>query len=278
MNETQELIPHRYSSATALPLLAQSERCRLNHPTRRRRTSVLLTAVAGLTLTFFLPGCGPFIGGPTITGSGNVVTKPYPFTNFTGISAGASFDVQVTQGASPTVSVTADDNLVEYLDVTASGNRLNLFLKSNVNVRNATLRAVVSIPELTALDLSGASRGKIQGCRTAKEVDIELSGASRLEGDLESGDTRLELSGASHAVLKGSAGNVRVNASGASHADLEQFKVKDASVDVDGASHLIVSPSGKLSARASGASSVRYAGQPTSVDSSASGASSIKPK
>jgi len=86
------------------------------------------------------------------------------------------------------------------------------------------------------------------------------------------------LSGASHASLKGTAGNLRLNVSGASHADLEELQIKDANVDVDGASHATVHPSGNLQARASGASSVQYAGQPANVDKQTSGASSVRPK
>jgi hypothetical protein len=234
---------------------------------------VAFYACAGIA-AILLAGCS--FMGPTITGSGNTVTKQYPFTNFTGVSAGNVFSVTVKPGASPAVSVTVDDNLVEYLDVTASGDRLHLGLKSNTNVRNATLKADVTVPELTFFELSGATKGKLEGCRGTKPLEIEVSGASHLEGDVESGDLRLELSGASHADLKGSAGNLRLNVSGASHANLLQFQVKDANVDVDGASHATVHPSGKLQARASGASSIRYAGQPANVDKQTSGASSVK--
>lgn len=239
--------------------------------------SLRFTVGAWALASVFLAGCN-IITGPTITGSGNLVTKQYTFTNFTTVSAGNVFDVTVKPGSTPSVSVTVDDNLVEYLDVTTSGDQLRLHLKSNTNVRNATLRAVVIVPELTGFELSGASKARLEQCRSAKPLEIEVSGASRLEGEVESGDMRLEVSGASHAELKGRAGNLRLNASGASHADLEEFQVKDANVDVNGASHATIRPSGKLMASASGASTVRYAGQPANVDSQASGASSVKPK
>jgi len=247
------------------------------------KTSPFGRAVAPMTFTtaavaaLLLARCS-VITGPSVTGSGNLVTKQYPFTNFTGVSAGSVFDVTVKPGTTPGVSLTVDDNLVEYLDVSTSGDRLNLRLKSNTNVRNATLKAVVTVPELTSLDLSGASKGRLEGCRSAKKLDIDVSGASRLEGDLESGDMHMGLSGASHASLKGTAGNLRLNVSGASHADLEELQIKDANVDVDGASHATVHPSGNLQARASGASSVQYAGQPANVDKQTSGASSVRPK
>ena len=251
-----------------------------NSPKARSRLAglaqTLARTCAALTLTLVLAACGSFGFGPTITGSGNTVTKQFALTNFSGVSAGSTFQVSVSPGPSPSVAVTVDDNLAPYLDVTVSGARLHLDLKPNVNLRNATLKAVVTVPELTALELSGASKGVLEDCRAGKSIDIEVSGASRLEGTLESHDTRLSLSGASHADLKGTAGDLRVNVSGASHLDLGQFLTKDSVVEASGASHALVNPSGKLKARASGASSIRYAGQPTTVDSESSGASSVK--
>ena len=247
------------------------------------RTSPFGRAVAPMTFVtaavaaLFLAGCS-FVTGPSLTGSGNLVTKQYPFTNFTRISAGSVFDVTVKPGAAAGVTVTVDDNLVDYLDVSNSGDSLRLYLKSNSNLRNATLKAVVTVPELTGFELSGASKGRVEGCRSAKALDIDLSGASHLEGDLESGDVHMGISGASRADLKGSAANLRLNVSGASHADLEGLQIHDAKVDADGASHATVHPSGKLQARASGASTVQYAGQPANVDSQTSGASSVRPK
>jgi hypothetical protein len=248
-----------------------------NPPRCTPADSMMRVALCGWMATFalLLAGCS-FITGPTVTGSGNLVTKQYPLTDFTRISAGNVFDVTVKPGSPASVSVTVDDNLVEYLDVTTSGDQLRLHLKSNTNVRNATLKAVVTVPELTAFELSGASKGRLDACRSTKPLDIEVSGASHLEGDVESGDMRLEVSGASHAQLKGSGGNLHVNASGASHADLREFQVKDVNVDASGASHATIHPSGKLIASASGASTVHYAGQPANVDSHTSGASSVK--
>src|SRR3974390_48910 len=97
------------------------------------RTSPFGCARASITFgtaalaALFLAGCS-FVTGPTLPGSGSLVTKQYPFTNFTGISAGSVFDVTVKPGPTASVSITVDDNLVEYLDVNTSGDRLNLHL------------------------------------------------------------------------------------------------------------------------------------------------------
>jgi hypothetical protein len=229
-------------------------------------------ALASLLL---LAGCSNFSMGNAVTGSGHTVAKPFDLAGFSKLSAGSAFQVNVTQGASYSVVVTIDDNLVEYLDVTKSGDTLRLSLKPDVGMRNATLQAQVTMPELTGLDLSGAAHTTLAGFSSEKPVTVGLSGASHLQGDLRSGDAQFHLSGASKVELRGSASNLKVSASGASRTQLDQFNVKEAVVDASGASHITLNVADKLEAEASGASHVRYLGQPQVLKSHTSGASSI---
>jgi Putative auto-transporter adhesin, head GIN domain len=228
-------------------------------------------------LLLLLAGCGGFGMFSGITGSGNLVTRQFQFTGFSGVDAGSAFQVDLSRGDKFSVSVTADDNLVQDLEVAVSGNRLHLGLKPNVNVRNATMKAVITMPALAALRLSGATRTTVAGFNSGQPLDVDISGASNLRGEIHTGDARFDVSGASGVELEGNAANLRCQASGASHADLERFRCKDATVDSSGASRVTLNASGKLDLEASGASSVRYVGQPADVKARASGASSIRP-
>ncbi len=76
-------------------------------------------------------------------------------------------------------------------------------------------------------------------------------------------------------TLSGSGQKLRVTASGASTADLRDFAVNDANVDANGASLIEVNTTGTLDAKASGASTVRYTGNPTLGRIDESGASSV---
>jgi hypothetical protein len=238
---------------------------------RARRFAVIATAA-------LLTGCSAFSGDPTITGSGQLVTTPFNLTGFTKVSAGSAFQVEVKQGPSHRVSVTVDDNLVEYLDVAKSGNTLQIRLKPNTQIRQATLKAAVILPELTGLDLSGATRTTVAGFESGKPLGIELSGASRLDGDITCGEAQFDVSGASRLELRGRAGTMKIDSSGASNLDLERFDAEGATVSASGASHVNVSVHGNLEVDASGASSVRYAGEVVGVNVQTSGASSVRRK
>ena len=224
---------------------------------------------------FLLAGCGL----RTITGSGNVVTQEETITGFDKVDISHSFEVAISQGDTFKVVIRVDDNIVRYLRVVKVGNTLRIGLKRNPpNVRSATLEAEVTMPELTGLDLSGASDVTITGFSSAQALVVDLSGSSHLQGDIKAGDVRFDLSGSSETILTGSAQNVRINASGSSEVDLADFSVVDANVDASAGSEVTVNPSGRLDVDASGASHVYYLGSPTLGKTDTSGASSIEQK
>lgn len=237
---------------------------------------MLALRVLGLVLVFVLvSGC---VGVPAaIRGSGRAVTEEYDFDGFTRVTVGSAFQVEITQSENYSVSVTVDDNLKEYLEVTTSGDtlRIRLLPRVRLSFQNPTLKAQITMPTLEGLDLSGATRATVSGFDSEGSLDVEVSGASTLTGDINTGDATFGVSGASTVRLDGQAANLDIEASGASTVDLEDLAAADARAEASGASRIVVNVSGSLDAGASGASSVRYVGEPTSVNSDTSGASSV---
>lgn len=226
-----------------------------------------------------LAGC-TFTGGDVITGSGRATTKDYDFSGFTKVSVGSAFQTTITRGEGYRVSVTVDDNLVEYLDVHVDGATLNIGLKPSLRLGfgNITAKAEITMPDVEALDLSGATRTQVSGFSNTKTVDVEVSGASRLNGDMTTGQLQLHVSGASTVEITGTTGPLDIEASGASTIRLDNYTSTDTHVRASGASNITVNASGKISGDASGASTIRYAGSPASVLVDTSGASSVKQK
>ncbi len=220
--------------------------------------------------------CAPIALGGGVIGSGRTVTREMDLTGFTRVQAGSAFVVDIKQGDSYHVAVTADDNLFDDVDASVSGDTLRLRLRPGTRVSRFTLRAEVTMPSLQGVELSGASRGTLTGFRSADRLAIDVSGASSLRGDIEAGDVRLEVSGASTVELTGSGGNLSGNGSGASSLRLARFPVQDADISLSGASTAELDISGRLNADLSGASRLEYAGSPTLGRMQTSGGSTIR--
>jgi len=238
--------------------------------TRFGTLTLLLAAIV-------LAGCIPY-STVSINGSGNVVTRKEAIAGFDQVDVSHAFQVDVIQGNTFRVVIRVDDNLVQHLNVVRQGNTLKIGLKPGrtYNIGRATMQAEVTMPQLTGLELSGASQGRVAGFESTKDVKLALSGASSLEGSINAGDAGFDVSGSSQVALRGSAQDVKIDASGASRVDLADFSVANADVDASGVSQVTVHVSGRLDANASGASSVHYLGNPTLGVTSTSGGATIE--
>ncbi|MGZ8631547.1 MAG: head GIN domain-containing protein [Actinomycetota bacterium] len=210
-------------------------------------------------------------------GSGTVASAPIEVTPFRAIEASHHFTVRVAIGSPESATLRIDDNLLDAVDVGVRDGTLRVGLRPLTEVTHATLEVDVTAPALDRVMASGASRVRIEGRNEAERVDLTLSGSSELTADLDVGRGHLELSGTSTATLSGAAGTLEVTVSGASHLYADELSVGDLRIDVSGAATADVAVSGRLSAGASGASMVRYAGSPDIERSTTSGASSIGP-
>jgi hypothetical protein len=214
----------------------------------------------------------------TINGSGDLVTQKEDISGFDRVRASQAFQVEVRQGDSYRVVIRVDDNFQPHLVVKKDGDALRLGLEPGYtyNVRNNMLKAEVTMPELSAVSLSGSSDATITGFASTKRFDAGLSGSSSLQGDIQASDASFELSGSSQVNLQGSARYVRIDASGSSDIDLSDFSTSDVKVGLSGSSEAILNLDGTLDVDASGASRVYYRGEATLGRIDTSGKASVR--
>jgi hypothetical protein len=237
----------------------------IRHISSHRRTEedISMTRISMLVpflVLALLVGCTPPVN--TVTGSGRLETQEEDISGFEEVDVGHAFQVDIRQGERYRVSVRIDDNLLDDLVLEKQGNTLKIGLSSTRSYRCYTAKAEVTMPTLTGLELSGACQGTVTGFASGEPVQVRVSGASQLRGDIGAGDARIDVSGASQVTLKGSGGDLVIEASGASIADLSDFEVYDADINASGASKVIVDAGGTLDVNASGSSLVTYLGSP----------------
>jgi len=235
--------------------------------------AAIVTAVSVISAVLILRG----LPGELV-GSGNLETEEYAFTDFTEVEIGSAFEFEINQSGSYSINITADDNIMDYVQVSQDGQTLTIRLRRFISFGPVTLRASVTMPELLGLTASGASHGTVSDFSSTENLDITVSGASRVTGDVTAGNVEFGISGASTIQLEGSANDIDANVSGASHFNLDNFIVNNADVNFSGASSGTVNLNGRLDANLSGASRLWYIGEPTSTDINTSGGSTVSKK
>lgn len=119
----------------------------------------------------------------------------------------------------------------------------------------------------------------MKGSIICDALKIDCSGASKLNAsNLECEKLQINCSGASEVNLAGLINTSTVDLSGASRLNAKQLQIRDLDITSSGASSGYVFVLDKLNAIASGASKLKYNGNPTKIDKTASGASSISRK
>ena len=220
----------------------------------------------------------------TIVGSGKPATKEFPLKDFTAVEIRGPFAVELHQGKEFRVSVTADDNLLDHLQVEKEGAKLVVRLAGkNLNLRFSgkdALKAAVTLPLLEGLRLEGAVRATADGFVSDRPFELAARGACRLNGSVRAGELKVTASGASAVTLSGSGKEPRLKAEGASRIKLADFTATGDKLFVEASAASFVSLKGTIKAgviHAEGASHIDLdATSLNAADVKLSGASNAK--
>lgn len=188
-------------------------------------------------------------------GSGNVVTEKRNVTGFKGVEVGGVFQVEIVAGKEYSVEVEADDNLVPLISTEVEGGVLRIRTEKSISKQSA-LKIRVSAPDIETLHTSGVSGITLSGVKNSA-LSVESSGASKIN-------------------VEGTTGTLTVDVSGASVVDAANLQATNAKVGGSGACKITVNASNEIDADLSGASKVRYAGDPKNIIRNTSGASRVE--
>lgn len=195
------------------------------------------------------------VGWGGVCGSGNVVTEKRNVSGFKGVEVGGVFQVEIVAGKDYSVEVEADDNLVPLISTEVESGVLRIRTEKSISKQSA-LKIRVSAPDIESLDISGVSGITLSGVKNSA-LSVESSGASKIN-------------------VEGSTGNLTVDVSGASQVDAVNLQTTNARVEASGACKITVNASNEIDADLSGASKVRYAGDPKNIIRNTSGASRVE--
>ena len=216
-------------------------------------------------------------------------TKTYSYSGFSELQVSWTYQVALTQADHYSVRVEAPDFIFPYLDIRVTGNRLvlgtkdipkDIVKKLDIALKRNEIRAWIAMPELSALQMSGASHLDATGQFSAKRFDfkMELSGATVLRGlSVSAGDADIRCSGAAKFDVRGDFSDLKLNLSGATTGTLEAGKdVDEAEMNLSGATKFNLTGSfNQLDIEASGAVNLKMDGAVRSLDLTATGASKV---
>lgn len=174
---------------------------------------------------------------------------------------------------SDTPYVIADMGVVK---VDVNNNTLVLGMnKKNSSNDNAT-KVTVGYTQIDQVTVGGASSVKNGDTLRANNLQITTSGASSCKLILTCNEVSCAASGASEIILSGKANQIKAETEGASTLKSVDLLANEADVNTSGVSTAKVYASKKLKGNTSGASNLKFSGNPTVTQLNETGSSSIK--
>ena len=195
------------------------------------------------------------------TGSGNIISEKRSVGNFTGISVGGSFDVEVKIGPVTQVTVEADDNVIKYVETRVSGNTLKIRTEGMHSMNNVHLKVYISIPELRSVKASASASVKVLDIiKEDGRLSFDASSSADIEAEVDAPEVDAEASSSGSVNLIGKTKNysARVSSSG----DIKSFELLSENTDVSASSSgsAQVHASVSLTAKANSSGSIDYRG------------------
>jgi len=181
--------------------------------------------------------------------AGERVTQKLDLKNFSAIDVGGAFELDVTVGKDFSVALSGSPE--EMARVEAFVSKSSLVLDSKKRQRNhkrtkSGVHAVISMPRLDRLDVSGVA-------------DADISG-------VDAGAFRIHLSGVGEVNVAGACSDLDARVSGVGELDAQRLECKNADVRVSGIGEANFFASEHARAEVSGMGEINIYGSPKNVE------------
>jgi hypothetical protein len=235
---------------------------------RLLKTSLLIGII--LVLALSLSACAAIdIQIETLTGSGNVITQERNVRGFNQVLLVGSGELTITQGDTESLTITADDNLMDYIQSTVDGSTLMLGidvddLSDVITTYNPTrLEYDLVVKDLSSLHLAGSGNASMESLTTGKLI-LTVAGSGNIAiTDLVASSVETNVPGTGNVELSGSTPNQMVTLAGSGNYIAPDLGSETAHVFIGGSGNATVWASEELDINIAGSGQVNYYGLPT---------------
>ena len=207
-----------------------------------------------------------------IRGNGIEATESRSVSTFNKVRSSGDFDVQITKGDEFEVFVTAEENILPYIETTVSNNTLIIDIKGVNNVRNRLpMNVFITLPELEGIKQSG-SGSMVTDYFSGENMEISLSGSGSISTEINVNNVEATISGSGWIMISGEANESDLSISGSGNIDSSELTVDNCIANISGSGNMQVNALKLITARISGSGNVYYTGNPvTETNISGSG-------
>lgn len=213
-----------------------------------------------------------------ISGNGDVQAETrIAAGDFSEVSSSGDFEVTIIPSDNYSIEVSAESNLLPYIETDVTGNKLKIHTRGIHSLRNHfPIQVTIGSPVLEGLNLSGS--GSIQtGSYQSSSFSITVSGSGKINTQVSTDYLKAVVSGSGSIFLAGNAASTGYTISGSGKIKSYELVQNNCNVTISGSGDAFVNVSQMLSANISGSGRVYFVGSPV-IHKSISGSGSVVDK
>lgn len=217
--------------------------------------------------------------GKRIKGNGNVVTIERSVGEYDAIASAGWFDVELVSGQEGELTLTGEENLLEYIKTEVKDGKLVIKKEKGVNLKPSNWKSgiVITVPveDIESVSLSGSGDVVSKTTLKADSFKTSIAGSGDIELSIEANEVKASLSGSGDIELEVRAEYLDVSVAGSGDIKAFDLIAENVEANVSGSADIKVTANKMLKARVSGSGDITYKGNPTKIDTKSSGSGDI---
>ncbi|ADV50156.1 DUF2807 domain-containing protein [Cellulophaga sp. E16_2] len=217
--------------------------------------------------------------GKKIKGNGVFKTIERATEDYDSVSISGWFDVDLVAGTEGEITLTGEENLLEYIVTEIKNGQLVVKVEDHKNLQPSkwknSIKITIPVEAIEALSLSGS--GDVIGKKTLKtdRFKMTMSGSGDISLSLEANTISATMSGSGDMELKGSTNDFKATISGSGNIKAYELEADNVKATISGSADMQVVANRSLKAQVSGSGDISYKGNPDKLNTKISGSGSI---
>jgi hypothetical protein len=212
-----------------------------------------------------------------VRGNGNMQKETRKIDGFKSVSSRGSVDLRIRQGASFSVEVEAESNILPLIETKVVGTELRVGITPGSSVSTTkNMVAYITMPNIEGISVSGS--GDVYGESTFKadKLNLSVTGSGDMNLTLQVKDLNSRISGSGNFTLRGTAESHSIDIMGSGDMRALDLVTDKVNARVMGSGNADLNATKEITARVSGSGDITYKGKPSMVDVDARGSGSVR--
>jgi len=229
-------------------------------------------------------------GGSVFATPDSLSTIEPHISNFDKLKIAGPVDIQIVQGTTESLKITAPTEVIDRITVEVTGGVLKIHNKhdnwgkselswygekSVWQKRHYRIKAYLTVNMLKSISVSGSGTAKFADGIKADHMSLRLRGSGSMEGKIDTRSLVTTISGSGNIKLSGNASNSRLKVSGSGVFNAPELITSNSNVHVSGSGDAKINANDSITAGISGSGSVNYTGAVKNISTTKSGSGSI---